>query len=137
MTEELQPSPEWPEEIQADFHENRHNGCVGQQLVSENERVRIWTIRLAPGERVSFHRHVLDYFWTALNDGKSRSHFHDGAVRETSYRAGDTKHFTFGEGEFMLHDLANIGDTEIAFTTVEFLDSANAPQTVPESVRRR
>lgn len=136
MTDELQPNPAWPAEIQADFLKNRQNGCVGQELVSENKRVRVWTIRLAPGERVSFHRHVLDYFWTALKDGKSRSHFHDGAIRETNYRAGDTKHFTFGKGEFMLHDLANIGDTEIAFTTVEFLDSVNAPQTVPDSVRR-
>ena len=27
----------------------------------------------------------------------------------------------------MVHDLENIGDTELLFTTVEFLDSPNAP----------
>ena len=34
---------------------------------------------------------------------------------------------TFEEGEFMVHDRENIGDTELLFTTVEFLDSPNAP----------
>ena len=31
------------------------------------------------------------------------------------------------EDEAMTHDLENIGDTTLCFTTVEFLDSANAP----------
>ena len=31
--------------------------------------------------------------------------------------------------------LANIGDTELIFTTVEFLDSANAPLALPAAVR--
>jgi hypothetical protein len=33
----------------------------------------------------------------------------------------------------MMHDLENIGDTELAFTTVEFLDSANPPLTLREA----
>jgi hypothetical protein len=46
---------------------------------------------------------------------------------EAGYRQGDTRHPEFGPGEFMMHDLENIGDTTLAFTTVEFLDSANPP----------
>ena len=38
-----------------------------------------------------------------------------------------TRHFHFDEGEFMLHDLINIGDTELVFTTVEFKNSPNPP----------
>jgi hypothetical protein len=54
---------EWPAEIKAEFErESRHhNGCVGTQLLSETDKVRVWIIRLQPGERVGFHRHVLDY----------------------------------------------------------------------------
>ena len=44
-----------------------------------------------------------------------------------SYAAGDTQHHRYGPGEFMIHDLENIGETELVFATVEFLDSANAP----------
>jgi hypothetical protein len=48
-------------------------------------------------------------------------------VSDTVYKPGDIKHLTFKEGEFMIHDEENIGDTELLFTTVEFLDSPNAP----------
>jgi oxalate decarboxylase/phosphoglucose isomerase-like protein (cupin superfamily) len=89
--------------------------------------VRVWEIRLAPGERFHAHRHVLDYFWTAVAAGRSRQHTADGSTREVSYAAGETRHFTFAEGEFLLHDIENAGDTELVFTTVEHLDSANAP----------
>jgi hypothetical protein len=117
----------WPEWLRAEFAENAHDGNVGSRLLSESDRVRVWEIRLAPGERWHAHRHVLDYFWTAINAGRSRQHTHDGTVREVSYSAGETRHFHFGEGEFLLHDIENIGDTDLVFSTVEHLDSANAP----------
>ena len=39
----------------------------------------------------------------------------------------DTKHFEFGPGEYMIHDLENIGNTDLIFTTVELKNSANPP----------
>ena len=117
----------WPRERVGELDANRFNGAVGDRLVSESDRVRVWSIRLAAGERIGFHRHVLDYFWTALTDGTARSHYGDGRIAEVSYRAGDTQHFRFSAGEFMIHDLENTGDTDLAFVTVEFLDSENPP----------
>ena len=35
--------------------------------------MRVWTIRLKPGERIGFHRHVLNYFWTAVTGGLGAS----------------------------------------------------------------
>ncbi len=108
------------------------NGLVGQRLLSETEAVRVWRIDLKPGERVPFHTHVLNYFWTALSAGRSRSTLADGKRIETSYELGTTKHFTYGLGERMIHDLENIGDTDLSFTTVELkLGSANAPLPLP------
>ena len=108
------------------------NGLVGQRLLSETEAVRVWRIDLKPGERVAFHTHVLNYFWTALSAGRSRSTLADGKSIETSYEIGTTKHFTYGLGERMIHDLENIGNTELSFTTVELkLGSANAPLPLP------
>jgi beta-alanine degradation protein BauB len=126
---------DWPRELQDELARSFDNGCVGTELVSETERLRVWRLTLAPGERIGFHRHVLDYFWTVLSDGAARSHHHDGRIVEARYRAGDTRHFTFGPGEFMMHDLTNTGGTTLVFTTVEHLDSVNAPLPVPESVR--
>lgn len=126
----------WSAEIAAEIERNQYNGCVGTELVSETDRVRVWMIHLAPGERIAFHRHVLDYFWTAVTTGRGRQHMHDGTTVEKTYLAGETRHEQYKLGEYKIHDLTNIGDTELVFTTVEFLDSANQALAVPDSVRR-
>ena len=56
----------WSADIRQEFADNAHNHQVGSVLLSETDEVKVWSIRLAPGERVPAHRHVLDYFWTAL-----------------------------------------------------------------------
>ena len=118
---------DWPEEIRAELESGNISPRVGSDLVSETDLVRVWYLSLAPGERIGFHRHVLDYFWTATSEGRSRSHYSDGQVVETGYNAGDTRHFTFGFGEDMVHDLQNIGCETLSFVTVEFKQSSNAP----------
>jgi hypothetical protein len=117
----------WSDQLRAEFDAHAHDGHVGSRLLSENDRVRVWEIRLAPGERFHAHRHVLDYFWTAVNAGRSRQHTADGTTREVAYAVGETRHFRFAAGEYLLHDIENIGATDLIFTTVEHLDSANAP----------
>ncbi len=44
----------------------RELGDVGTRKVFENERVRIWEVELAPGERSAAHRHDLDYILVFL-----------------------------------------------------------------------
>lgn len=39
----------------------RELGPIGTALLFENDRVRIWEVRLAPGERGAVHRHDLDH----------------------------------------------------------------------------
>jgi quercetin dioxygenase-like cupin family protein len=92
-------------------------------------------IRLQPGERFGFHRHVLDYFWTSVSGGRGRQHVGDGTTVEYTYQPGETRHESYGAGEFKVHDLQNIGDKEMVFMTVEFLDSANKPLPLPAHVR--
>src|SRR5271167_1280035 len=116
-------APAWPRTISEEFEANQLNGRVGTRLLSETDRVRVWEIRLAPGERIGFHRHVLDYFWTAVSGGRGRQHVHDGTTVEYSYQPGETRHETYGAGEFKVHDLENLGDKEMVFMTVEFLNS--------------
>ena len=118
---------EWNDELTREFTANSYNGNVGGRLLSETDRVRLWEIRLNPGERVAAHRHVLDYFWTAIEPGTSIQHTSDGTTRQVTYAPGETRHYRFGEGEYLLHDLQNAGDTTLVFATVEFLSSANAP----------
>jgi quercetin dioxygenase-like cupin family protein len=127
----------WPAGLAGEFEHERanNNGCVGTALLSEDDRVRVWIIRLAPGERIGFHRHVLDYFWTCVTGGRGRQHVHDGTTVEYSYRPGETRHETYGLGQFKVHDLENLGDKDMVFMTIEFLNSANKPLAIPEKVR--
>ena len=113
----------WPPTLIAEFEREQasNNPCVGNVLVSENERVRVWMIKLAPGERFGFHRHVLDYFWTCVTGGRGRQHVHDGTTIEYSYAPGETRHETYGP--------------DMVFMTIEFLDSANQPLAIPAKVR--
>ncbi len=129
---------DWPAEIKAEFEREAKypNPCVGSELLSENDTVRVWTIRLKPGERIGFHRHVLDYFWTAVNAGRGRQHLMDGTTVEYSYAPGETRHETYGPGQYKVHDLENIGSEDMIFMTVEFLNSANKPLPLPGDVRR-
>lgn len=41
--------------------DDRPLGDIASEVVFENERVRVWENRLAPGERSAPHRHELDY----------------------------------------------------------------------------
>ncbi|WP_199546720.1 hypothetical protein [Streptomyces sp. N35] len=36
-------------------------GDIATKLLFENDRVRVWELRLAPGERSAVHRHDLDH----------------------------------------------------------------------------
>ena len=129
---------EWPAEIAAEFERERNNPnpCVGSVLISESDKVRVWMIRLQPGERIVFHRHVLDYFWTSVNGGRGRQHVHDGTTVEYTYQPGETRHETYAAGQFKVHDLENLGDKEMIFMTIEFLNSANKPLPLPAAVRK-
>jgi beta-alanine degradation protein BauB len=118
---------DWPEDLRAEFVASLGNGRVGTRLVSESDRVRVWHLILKPGERIGFHTHVLDYFWSAISGGQARSHHSDGRVVEATYKPGDTQHHRYAKGEFMIHDLENIGNTDLVFATVEFLNSPNVP----------
>ena len=129
------PRKHWPANLQQEFDENLHNGAVGSVLVSETDDVRVWHLHLPAGKRCSFHRHQLNYFWTALTAGSARGYYDDGRIVDVVHYKGETKHFSFGPDEHFIHSVENIGDTDLLFTTVEFLKGANKPLPIPDGLR--
>jgi hypothetical protein len=117
----------WSPELRAEFAAAGRNYQVGGKLLSETDKIKVWEIRLPPGERLPAHKHVLDYFWTILTPGESEQHTEDGTTRRVSYEPGTTRHYTFGPGEYLLHDLCNVGTTELIFITVEHLRAPGDP----------
>jgi beta-alanine degradation protein BauB len=124
----------WSPELLAEHKAAHSNGRVGTRLLSECDVARIWEVRLKPGQRLSFHRHVLNYFWTALTAGIAHSRTADGRTKEIEYYPGDTKHLRYSKGEGMNHDLENVGTKDLLFITVEFIDSENRPLPLPSGL---
>jgi uncharacterized cupin superfamily protein len=116
---------DWSPELRDELSSLTDNPLVGTRLLLEDAHARVWEIRLAPGERLAFHRHVLDYFWTCVSGGEAISRDGDGNTRRRTYGPSETQALTFASGESMIHDLVNAGSDDLVFTTVEFLQSAN------------
>jgi beta-alanine degradation protein BauB len=95
---------------------------VGTRLWFENDRIRVWEIRLRPGERGPFHAHTRRYFWTVVDGGIGRQRTADGKVLTREYHVGDTSYSEHTPDEPQIHDLENAGDGELRFVTVELLD---------------
>ena len=96
---------DWPEGLHEEMKEHEFNGCVGSVLVSETDRVRVWHLHLPPGYRCPFHRHVNPYFWSAHNAGRARGYFSSGLIKDVVHYPGETRHFYYGAGEYMLHSV--------------------------------
>ena len=65
-------------------------GNVATRLLFENDRVRVWEMDLAPGERSATHRHDLDYVLVQLEGDRIAADFesdtagaHQGHVEGT------------------------------------------------------
>ncbi len=129
------PRKHWPQRLREEFERNQFSGVVGNVLVSETEAVRVWHLSMPPGGWLSFHRHVLDYFWTTPSAGVARGYYEDGRIVDVHHYPGETRHFQHGRDEHFVHAIENVGDTELVFITVEFLQGANPPIPLPEAVR--
>jgi quercetin dioxygenase-like cupin family protein len=95
---------------------------VGTRLWFENDHLRVWEVRLRPGERGPFHAHTRRYFWTVVDGGIGRQRSADGTMITREYHTGDTSYSEHSPGEPMIHDFENAGESEIRFVTVELLD---------------
>ncbi|HXZ69952.1 MAG TPA: hypothetical protein VEH31_03640, partial [Streptosporangiaceae bacterium] len=98
------------------------NPDVGTRLWLENDRIRVWEVRLQPGERGPFHAHTRRYFWTVVDGGIGRQRTADGTVITREYHVGDTNYSEHSPDEPLIHDFENAGESQIRFITVELLD---------------
>lgn len=98
------------------------NLIVGTRLWFENERIRVWEIRLEPGQRGPFHNHTRNYFWTVVEGSRGLQRFADGTYAVRDYGVGDTKYLEHTPDNSLIHDLENVGDSVLRFVTVELLD---------------
>ena len=59
----------------ADTTDNRNFGDIATKLLMENDRVRIWEMRLEPGEKSALHKHDNDYIMIQISGDKMAADF--------------------------------------------------------------
>jgi quercetin dioxygenase-like cupin family protein len=117
-TERFDPQP-----FAAELAAGRDNPQIGTRLRYRNDRVRVWEIVLRPGERVPFHAHALEYFFTVVDGGRGRQRTDgDRTVVDREYRPGDTVYVVEDPENPTVHDFENIGTSDLRVVTVELLD---------------
>lgn len=94
---------------------------VGTSLLFRNDRVKVWEVRLEPGDRGPFHAHTRPYFWTCVDPGVGRQRAPDGTLKVRRYERGETLFSDHSPDDATLHDLENVGETSLRFITVELL----------------
>ncbi len=97
------------------------NTQIGHEIWFENDRVRIWGINLAPGQRVPFHCHKRTYFWVCTDGTRGNQRFPTGEMETYDFAVGDVDFLDIEPGGQLIHDLENAGDKPLRFIAVELL----------------
>jgi uncharacterized cupin superfamily protein len=100
-----------------------HNHDLGTSLWFANDKIRVFEVRLAPGERAPFHIHDRTYFWTVVSPGRGRQRLADGSYVVREYELGETRYLVHNATAALVHDLENVGTDELRFVTVELCDT--------------
>ena len=95
------------------------NREIGTSLWFENDHVRVFEVRLEPGERGPFHVHDATYFWTVVEPGRGLQRFADGSFVVRDYELGQTRYLENTPEDRLVHDLENVGGSTLRFVTVE------------------
>ncbi len=94
---------------------------VGTRLLFENDRVRVWDLRLEPGESIPLHRHETDYLYVVIGDGELQTVFADGSRDEPRKMQDGDVRFRKVEGE-AVHEAVNVGSKPWRNIVVELKD---------------
>jgi hypothetical protein len=65
----LDLTPEWKEKLDrfAEEHDGEELGTVADHVLFEDDKLRIWEMKLEPGEHTALHRHDLDYYLVIMS----------------------------------------------------------------------
>lgn len=107
-----------PEKIEELFHQEITE-ALGDRLIFEDHRYKLWELYLAPGERIPFRRHNTDYGWVCPTGGLALTRYGHGKIDMVKLEPGDTDFFEY-RGKGYVNDLENIGEYPIGITILEY-----------------
>ncbi|GAA5155332.1 hypothetical protein [Amycolatopsis dongchuanensis] len=106
----------------------------GDTLIFENDRVRVWSMTLAPGQMFDFHQHHHDHvvLWpdAGLAQAQELGDEDWGLVQEA--RPGFVLYRTVGHRKPLTpHRIRNLGDETVTHYVVELLERSPKPDAEP------
>ena len=108
------------------------NESLGTRMVLENDLVRIWEHRVAPGATGPLHLHRRPYFSVVIEGSKGDTLGPDGQVLD-HFELTPGSVFWFGEEHLPeTHALCNTSDDEIVIVTTEILSPGEGSWGSPE-----
>ena len=82
---------------------------VGTRLLFENERVKVWDLRLEPGQSTGLHNHEHDYLYVVIGGGTLQGADADGNRRDpNTMEDGHVVFRNIPEGD--VHEAINAGE---------------------------
>ncbi len=91
-------------------------GAIGDKVIFENDRIRVWSLTLAPSGIQPWHRHELPYLVVPLTPGDNFMRFADGRTRATKETPGEVMWREPG----IPHELENRGEATYSNVLIEF-----------------
>lgn len=114
------------------------NTNVGNEVLFENDRVRVWRARLEPGEQLDPHVHFYDHVFVYANPSRMRAYLSD---QEESVPTPPDEGFVYyrevGEEGLPEHWLVNEGDTTSVHYIVELLEPSRSETAQPPQHNNR
>ena len=106
--------------------DERTFGDIASKVLMENERVRIWEMRLPPGAKSDLHRHDSDYIMVQISGDKVAAQFEPDSAGEwagESYLEGEVSpgNVIFAKAGG-IETAVNVGDQEFYEIVVELKD---------------
>jgi hypothetical protein len=98
---------------------------VGTKLLFENDRVRVWEMKLAPGESSQRHVHHDDYLFVYLSPATLTLYPEQGEPETSQVKPRGVEYTEVGRG--ITHRLQNSGQTEHWEILVELKGGSRSP----------
>ncbi len=91
-------------------------GPIADEVLFENDQIRVWRFRLKPHGHQPLHQHELSYLIVPLSEGEAEMRWEDGTTRKLVDKVGDVK---WREDPGAPHELFNRADSEMHAILVE------------------
>ncbi len=89
---------------------------IGTSVMQEHDRVKIWELKLDPGEASEWHAHERNYVFIVIEGGRLLAEYADGTSSVSDSEPGDVVY-----NRPSTHRVTNTGNTRYRNVIVELL----------------